>query len=139
MPANKGNEMKLITALMCLCYLVTGCATPIAKKQGACEDKFTVFADVVKCTKETFMSDPNARVKDPKVKLYFLKGDQLVEKLQKGEITELDARTEWQNLFVELSGKASAESAAAAARYNATRVRQTQCVPVGNTMNCTTY
>lgn len=119
--------------------LMTGCATPITKKQEACENQFTAFADIVSCTKETFMSDSLARTKDPRVKLYFLKGDQLVEKLKNGEITELDAKTEWQSLFVQLKNGASAESAAAAANYNATRIRQSHCVPVGNTVQCTTY
>jgi hypothetical protein len=127
----------LMIALMTL--LIAGCATPIMKKQLACEDQFSKFSELVNCTKESFMADPLARTKDPKVKLYFLKADLLVEQVKTGQISELEARTEWQNLFVELGGKATAESAAAAARYNATRVRQTNCVPVGNTMQCTTY
>ena len=125
--------------IVIMAVLMAGCATPIMKKQLACEEQYAGFEDIVKCTKETFLSDPNARTKDPKVKLYFLKADQLVERLKKGEITETDAKTEWLSLYVELGGKASAESAAAAANYNATRIKQTRCVPVGNTVQCTTY
>jgi hypothetical protein len=123
---------KIITVGLVL--ILTGCVTPITKKQEACENQFTAFADIVSCTKESFK-----KVKDSRVKLYFLKGDQLVEKLKKGEITELDAKTEWQSLLVQLQSRASAESAADEANYNATRVKQTHCMPVGNTVQCTTY
>ena len=128
-----------ILLISLVAVLISGCATPIMKKQSACEEQFSKFADVVSCTKETFMADPMARTKDPKVKLYFLKADLLVEKVKSGEISELEARTEWQNLFVELGGKVNAESAAAAAAYNATRPRQTNCRMVGNYMQCNSY
>ena len=58
-------------------------------------------------------------------------------------MTELDARAEWQQLFVELKHNEdmenSAKSSAAAATRNATKVKQTNCVPVGNSVQCTTY
>ena len=66
---------------------ISGCATNIAKKQLACEEQYSSFEQVVSCTKETFMKDKFAKVNDPEVKLYFLKGDQLIEKLKKKEIT----------------------------------------------------
>ena len=128
---------KLLT--LGLVLFLTGCATPIMKKQSACEEQFSKFAEVVSCTKDTFMADPMARTKDPKVKLYFLKADLLVEKVKTGEISELEARTEWQNIYVELGGRVNAEAAAAAAAYNASRPRQTNCRMVGNYMQCNSY
>ncbi len=132
-------SMRLILLIGLMGILISSCTTSIVKKQQLCESQYPGFEQMVKCTKESYLTDNNSGLDDPRVKLYFLKGDQLVEKLKNKEITELDARTEWQSLYVQLQDRASAESAAATANYNASRIRQTYCVPVGTTTQCTTY
>ena len=126
--------------VMALVVILAGCANKISKKQEACENQFIAFADIVSCTKESYKKE-----KDSRVKLYFLKGDQLVEKLKNGEITELDAKTEWQSLYVRLKSGESDEratdqalQAAEDANNNSEKTRQTNCVKIGNTVQCTT-
>lgn len=121
--------------------LLTGCAN-VGTMQADCESRYDKFVEIFTCTKSTVAAD--RRLKNhPKSKLYFLRGEQLVEKVKAGQMTELDARAEWQQLFVELKHNEdmenSAKSAAAAATRNATKVKQTNCVPVGNSVQCTTY
>ena len=116
---------------------MTGCAT-VGKKQAECETQYSKFSEIVACTEKSFAND--ARVKNnPDFKLYILKGQQLAEKVESKEITDLDARVEWQNLYVELKNHQDKKSSAAAARYNATKPRQTVCTPVGNSVTCNTY
>ena len=76
---------------------------------------------------------------DADVKLYFLKGDELAEKVKEKKLTDIEARTQWQTLYVRLSNQEDVASAAAAQNYNAMRVRQTYCVPVGNSVQCSSY
>ena len=97
--------MRLYTIIL-TGILLTGCASStLGEKRDACETKFTAFADIVSCTKESSM-----KVKDDfRVKLYLLKGDQLVEKLKNREISEIDAKTEWQELYVKLKSAESSE------------------------------
>ena len=92
-------SLVLITAL-----LMVGCAPAkmMSIKQSSCESQFTRFEDVVSCTKEAYKNDGMAREND-NTKLYFLKGDQLVQKLKKGDITEADARAEWQQTLVDMT------------------------------------
>jgi len=93
---------KLLTVVAVL--LLTGCAPAkmMSMKQTSCENQFSRFEDVVSCTKEAYKNDGMAREND-KTKLYFLKGDQLVQKLKKGDITEADARAEWQQTLVDMT------------------------------------
>lgn len=117
--------------------LITGCAT-VGKKQADCENQSSKFSEIVTCTKDAFAND--ARVKNnPDFKLYILKGQQLAEKVESKEITDLDAKVEWQNLYVDLKNHEDNRSAAAATRYNATKPRTTTCTPVGNTVTCNSY
>ena len=125
-----------MATLLCACNIM---APSMGAKQGICEKQYTHFPDIVKCTKEVYSSSTFARNNDPQVKLYFLKGDELSEKVQNKQITDLEARTQWQALYVQLGAQTNAESSAAISNYNAIRPRQTYCTPVGNTMNCTTY
>ena len=84
--------------------LMAGCAPAkmMSLKQSSCESQFARFEDVVSCTKESYQNDGMAR-ENQNTKLYFLKGDQLVQKLKKGDITEADARAEWQQVLVDMT------------------------------------
>lgn len=118
-------------------FVLTGCAT-VEKRQLACEEQSNKFVDIFTCTKNSIASDIRLN-KNAEVKLYLLKGEQLLEQLTSGKITELDAKTEWQKLFVELKGKEDSDLAQRIKNYNANQPKQTHCVPVGNSISCTTY
>jgi len=120
-----------------ICALIAGCAS-VGKKQAECENQYSVFSEVVTCTKVAFANDARAK-NSADFKLYILKGEQLAEKVKSKEITDLDAKVEWQRLFVNLKNNEENQSEAAAARYNATKPRQTFCTPIGNSVTCRTY
>lgn len=84
--------------------LLVGCAPAriMSNKQESCESQYSNFEDVVSCTKKAYQNDPLAR-ENQNTKLYFLKGDQLVQKLKKGDITEADARADWQQVLVDMT------------------------------------
>lgn len=122
-----------------LCLLATGCATTtVGDNQAECENHYSAFAEIVACTKESFANDSTAK-NDANFKLYILKGDQLAEKVRSKEISDLDAKVEWQKLYIELKNSEEKEEAAAAAKYNAIKPRQTVCTPIGNSVTCNTY
>ena len=116
---------------------MTGCVT-VGKKQAECENQYSKFSEIVACTKEAFANDARAK-SNPDFKIYILKGQQLAEKVESKEITDLDAKVEWQNLYVDLKNHQDSKSEAAAARYNATKPRTTTCTPVGNSVTCNSY
>ncbi len=116
---------------------LTGCAT-VEKRQLACEEQSNKFVDIFTCTKNSIATDIRLN-KSSEVKLYLLKGEQLLEQLTSGKITELDAKTEWQKLFVELKGKEDNAQAQRIRNYNENKPKQTHCVPAGNSISCTTY
>ena len=116
--------MNFLKVTIFFIFFLTGCAT-IGAKQSACEQKYSSFEKIVNCTKKSVSSD--LQTNNAMVKLYFLKGDQLVEKVKKGEMSELDARTEWQTLYVQLQ-----------AMEDSNKIKQTNCYATGNDLNCTT-
>lgn len=125
--------MKYILIVM---LFLTGCAT-VGQRQGKCESQHEKFEDVVECTRAASKSDP--RIKNHAgYKLYFLKGDQLSQQIINNEISELDARVEWQNLYVQIKGANDRKVNAAIRDYNNSRTKTTNCVPIGNSVSCTT-
>ena len=117
--------LKLSSVL--LAVALTGCAPTkmLSIKQTDCEKQFTRFEDVVSCTKDAYINDGMAR-ENEQTKLYFLKGDQLVQKVKKGEITELDARTEWQSLYVDMR-----KPVGGGGGYHPQQRLKTYCAPAG--------
>jgi uncharacterized protein YceK len=132
----KGNNMRSIL-ISTFVVLLAGCAT-IGQKQATCESQFAEFADVVSCTKQATASDPRAKT-HAGYKLYILKGEQLAQQVKDKQISDLDARVEWQKLYVELKNGDQQRSSQAARDYNANKPKTTTCVPVGNTVSCNTY
>jgi hypothetical protein len=128
------QQMKIFLILFAL---IAGCAS-VGKKQAECENQYSVFSEVVLCTKQAFANDARAK-NSADFKLYILKGEQLAEKVKSREITDLDAKVEWQRLYVNLKNNEESRSEAAAATYNASKPRQTVCTPVGNSVSCRTY
>lgn len=128
------------TYLACVgLLLLVGCAN-VQKLQAGCEATTSTFAALAECLKAQVADSSNPRLKNsPEVKLYLLKAEQLTQQVSDKKISELDARVELQQLFVQLYQNEKSNSAAATAAYNATRTKTTNCVPVGNSVSCTTY
>jgi hypothetical protein len=115
-----------------------GCAN-IGKAQVGCENRYAAFADIVSCTKAA-MADSSRAANDSRVRAYFLRGDQLAEMVRKGNISNLDARVEWQNMYLELKDSESREGARNAAVYRAlnppSTTTTTRCTTFGGITNC---
>ena len=87
----------------CLTILLVGCAT-VGDYQAKCEDSNKRFSEMVECTKTSLSQDPRL-IGNPRVKLYILKADQLVQMLNNKEITDIDARVVLQELYVRLKNE----------------------------------
>ena len=97
--------------------LLAGCATlSVGSAQEQCEKRHAAFPDVVTCLKDAVASGSaswggayiNLSSKPtPELKLYLLKAEQLSQQVQKGEISDLDARVALQQLYVDLSNQSS--------------------------------
>jgi hypothetical protein len=132
--------------LALIAFLIAGCAAPVKVStiQEKCEAQYPQFPDIVKCTRTNLLSAYPASASDASAKLYFLKGEELSEKLAKGQITNIQAKTQWQELFVQLKTAEDTGNANASANsintYNAIRPKQTTCRPngIGGT-TCSTY
>ena len=59
---------------------------------------------MVECTKTSLSQYPRL-IGNPRVKLYILKADQLVQMLNNKEITDIDARVVLQELYVRLKNE----------------------------------
>jgi hypothetical protein len=131
------NDKALILAVFCAS--VTACTT-VGKMQASCEKTSATFPELTVCLKQSIEANGSNRMQsDASVKLYLLKADQLSQRVQNKEISDLDARVELQTLYVNLKANENAEQAAGAAAYNANRPRRTNCYPVGNTVQCNSY
>jgi len=98
-----------------LVFLVTGyisgCAT-VGSYQADCEKQHSAFPEVVLCLKTALAKDQPAASKDARVRLYLLKADQLSQRVQRGELSDLDARVTLQELYVNLKSDADDEERA---------------------------
>lgn len=93
--------MKTIVAAA-VALLLVGCATSGTQMQAECEARFTAFPDIYRCTSDQISArNPGIR-SDARAKLYLLRGEQLAQLVTDGKMTGLDAKVEWQSLFVSL-------------------------------------
>lgn len=94
-----------------------------------------LLSDARAGTKECFKSD----ISDSALKLYLLKAEQLSQRVQKHEISDLDARVTLQQLYVELSQQEKMQKAAQSAASAANQPRVTECQKdVFDNFTCTT-
>jgi|SRR3989344_91680 len=124
-------KMKHILVLTIVGVLV-GCAS-VGSYQEQCEKQHVAFSNMVLCLK-TAISSNSRSAKDARVKLYLLKADQLSEQVQKGKISELDARVALQELYVVLKRDENTEQSIA----NMSKSKTTRCTGFGNNVTCTT-
>lgn len=88
---------------------LAGCATSGAQLQSECEARHPAFPEAFECTKAAVYARRADALSDPRVKLYLLKGEQLAGQVRDAQIKDIDARVEWQRLFVELKAANDAE------------------------------
>lgn len=120
--------MKKLLGVVFLC----GCTT-VGSMQADCESGSKTFPELSACLNEKVA---NSRKSSGEAKLYALKSRQLTERVQRGEISDLDARVELQQLYVDLMQAERSRRQAASA---AARSRTTNCYAVGNSVQCNTY
>lgn len=100
--------MNKITALFSIfLLLISGCASQkINTYQTECEKKTTTFAELTSCLQSALETQSSSFLSDDSgLKLYVLKAEQLSQKIQKGEISEIDARVTLQELYVKLENE----------------------------------
>ena len=130
--------MKILKLLIVISFLfISGCAN-VAKMQGECEQTYTKFFDIYTCTKSKLASDVRMK-KNPKVKLYILKGERLVQEIEQGTITEIDAKVAWQKLYVDLKHNEVLEGAAIESAKKKNYPTTTNCTKSGNSVQCNSY
>jgi len=88
--------------------LLTSCVS-VGNIQGECEDTYTKFKDIYDCTKPKLMEEFQYHEEFQKVKMYLLEGALLNEQIDKGEISEIEAKAKWQKLYLDL-GKADRDA-----------------------------
>lgn len=125
-------EMRL--AIVVLAVGLGGCmTTSVGQLQTGCETSSQNFPEMAACLRNAVVSSGSTRMQNsPEVKLYLLKADQLAQRVQNKEISDLDARVELQQLYVNLRNQERATTAAG-------RPRTTNCYAVGNSVQCNTY
>ena len=130
--------MKLFT-YAAFVVLLTGCATTGTEMQAECETKHREFPEMFQCTYEAIASRNPRIMQDSRAKLYLLRGEQLALAVANQQRTNLDAKVEWQRLFVELKAAKEQEVAmtmlAVSQNLAASRVAQPQIV--NPSLNCT--
>lgn len=101
-------------AMSLIIWIAAGCATAtVGSYQAACEKRHSNFSEMVLCLKAAIAEDRRpTNWLDPldrrqmssnaSVKLYILKAEQLTQQVQRGELTDLEARLALQELYVRL-------------------------------------
>ncbi len=100
--------MKFFFTLILFGFL-TSCSTarnePVDVMDEAylnCETIHSEFIDIFECIKS---DDSTKNLKTDEVNLLFLKGEQLEEKINKGQLSSVDAKFEWKKLVFDIKQK----------------------------------
>ncbi len=93
--------MKILLSLALIIAVLTGCATGTAM-QAECESKHSKFTDIYRCTYDSIAARNPSILQDARAKLYLLRGEQLAQEVEKGKISDIDAKVAWQRSFVEM-------------------------------------
>lgn len=89
--------------------LLAGCAAPTPHAyQIQCEKQYTSFPRMVACMQSRV--EENGEPLTPRRKLYMLGAGQLSQRVRNGEITDSQAKTELQALYVKLKTEKNAEN-----------------------------
>lgn len=125
--------MKLLLLAMSIAGLV-GCTT-VGSIQADCQKSTSTFGAMAQCIEIGISQQPRLAA-NPSVELYRLKARQLAQRVDTGQLSDLDARVELQQLFVSLKRQEDDEPMPAVPQQKATR---SVCSPgAGGTINCVT-
>ena len=116
--------------------LLAGCAT-VGTYQTQCESRHAAFPEMVLCLKDALASAPRNPMSDAVVKLYMLKADQLSQMVQKGELSDVDARVALQELYIRL-GREEEDAKINRALANRPRTSITDCTTSDDRIRCRT-
>ena len=67
-----------------------------------CESIHSEFIDIFECIRS---DDSTKNLKTDEVNLLFLKGEQLEEKINEGQLSSIDAKFEWKKLVFDIKQK----------------------------------
>lgn len=133
-------------ALYFIVFLIGCSSVSIGKIQTTCESMYSSFQQVISCTKDSLRAQrPNA-FNFAEVKFYFLKADELVDAINRGQITEIQAKVQLQQVYLNLKASSDAQSQAAMNTMlqlqqiqNQQRPVNTNCTTFGSSVNCRSY
>ena len=94
--------MRIVLCLLALVVSIGGCAS-LGSAHANCVDNNKNFSDVTQCINTTM-----GATTDQRTKMYVLKANQLNESVQKGAMTELDARVALQETMLAIYRDATA-------------------------------
>lgn len=122
-------------AALPLLLLLSACAT-LGDYQATCEKRHQKFEEFASCFRAEVASDSRGiPAKDPRVKLLLLKTEQLSGMVSAGQISDLDAKVEFQQIFVSLRNQAMTDGDAIQLPIKQAPVRTT-CTTYGGVTNC---
>jgi uncharacterized lipoprotein len=133
---------KIICAALCAASL-SACATlpSLSQHHNGCMDSAPTFKGQVDCVAYMVAADPYMR-DDTLVREYIQTGEILAAEVARGQMFEAEARlrfVEKLNDVKERQLRRDATETRMMRDMQSSFPRQTTCVPVGNTTQCTTY
>jgi hypothetical protein len=121
-----------------LIILLFACATTGTEMKAECETKFTKFPDIYRCTYDAVTKRNPDILKDPRGKLYLLRGEQLAQEVESGKLSDIDAKVIWQGQLVKLRAENEKEAAAIVNSMPKTTLMPTYQLSTGKqSINCT--
>lgn len=125
--------MKSVFALMGLA--LAGCTT-VGSIQADCQKSTSTFGAMAQCI-DARLSQEGRLARHPSVQLYSLKTKQLAQRVESGKISDLDARVELQQLFVQLQKQEDDDTDVLITVPAQNRPMRTNCTTYGNSTSCT--
>lgn len=123
-----------IIATLASVAVAYGCATA-GQYQSSCEKAHPDFAGMAACIKASVASDNRINKED--LKLLAMKAEQLSGRVQSGQMSEIDARVELQQMVVDIDSAERARRQRAIAISNSmNRQSSATCTTIGNQVNC---
>lgn len=129
--------MRVTLAAVVTPLLAAGCAT-VGTLQAECNQVSASFREAVQCVDAKVKADTRL-ARNPSSTLYVLRGYQLSERLDRKEITELDARVELQQLVVQIKSENDAAVQRAVSSIPPPKpILRTTCSTIGGITTCRT-
>jgi hypothetical protein len=123
---------------ICVIMLLSACAITGTEMKAECESKFSKFPDIYRCTYDAVTKQNPDILKDPRGKLYLLRGEQLTQEVEGGKLSDIDAKVIWQEQLVKLRSENEKEASAIMNSMPKTTTMPTYQLPTGKqSINCT--